>query len=386
MKFSPSATSRWMTCPASVRLSDGIVIPPSEYAVEGTGAHQLLETCQRLDIEPRVLLGETLETKDGPVVVTEEMVEAVGVFLAEIADMPVETSCIEQQLVSSTIEGLQGTADYLNFVGRELHVVDYKHGAGMPVAAEGNQQLLTYAGLAMETFAATFGQPEKVVLRIVQPRAESYGGEEQPKVKRWEVDPAQVNEHMEAVKAAVEIARREDAPLVPGDHCRWCPAKAQCPKLHQLAVQEAKADFRLPAPVELDDKKLLFWLDMGPILEDWLKGVRDHAKRRVEGGEPLPGWKLVESIGHRKWKGDEEDVGRKLVGHGFHPDDIYEPRTLKSPSQVEKVRPKGMKVKEAKVVVDEFTHRPVNGTSLVREGDRRPAIINNAANDFTRIE
>lgn len=372
-----------MTCPASVRLSDGIVIPPSDYAVEGTGAHQLLETCQRLDIEPKALLGETLVTKDGPVVVTEDMVDAVKVFLEEIAELPVETSHIEQQLASRETEGLQGTADYVNVIGSaELHVYDYKHGAGTPVAAEGNPQLLTYAGLAIETF----GQPEKVVLKIVQPRAESYGGDEQPKVKRWEVTPAQVNEHMEAVKAAVEIARREDAPLVPGDHCRWCPAKAQCPKLHQLAVQEAKADFRLPSPVELDEQKLLFWLDMGPVLEDWLKGVRDHAKRRVDGGEPLPGWKLVESIGHRKWKGDEEDVGRKLVGQGFHPDDIYEPRTLKSPSQVEKVRPKGMKVKEAKVVVDEFTHRPLIGSSLVREGDRRPAITNNAANDFTRIE
>ena len=382
MRFSPSAASRWMTCPGSVRMSEGIVQPPSEYAIEGTGAHQLLETSQRLGIDPAALLNQTLETKDGPVLVTAEMVEAVGVFLAEIAGLPEETSCIEQHLVSSAIAGLQGTADYVNLVGEELHLYDYKHGAGVSVSAEGNLQLLTYAGLAIETF----GQPEKVVLKIVQPRAESYGGDEQPKVKQWTVEPAQVHEHMEAVKAAVELARREDAPLVPGSHCRWCPAKAQCPQLHQLAVSEAKADFRLPAPVELDEQKLLFWLDMGPILEDWLKGIRDFAKRRVEGGEALPGWKLVESVGHRKWSGDEEDIGRYLSAQGFHPDDIYEPRTLKSPSQVEKVRPDGMKAKDAKEMVSELTHRPVNGTSLVREGDRRPAVTNKAANDFTRIQ
>lgn len=381
MKFSPSAAARWMACPGSVRLSEGITVPPSEYAIEGTGAHQLLETSQRLGIDPAELLDETLETKDGPVVVTADMVEAVQVFLAEIAALPPESSRIEQHLVSRTIEGLQGTADYVNIIGKEIHLYDYKHGAGVAVSAEGNLQLLTYAGLAMETF----GEPEQVTLKIVQPRAESFGGEERPKVQTWVVDPAQVKEHMAAVQAAIDIARREDAPLVPGSHCRWCAAKAQCPELHQIAVSEAKSDFRLPSPVELTQDRLLFWLDMAPILEDWLKSIKDHAKRHVESGEMLPGWKLVESVGHRRWDGNEEDIGRKLVGHGFHPDDIYEPRTLKSPSQVEKVRPEGMKVKEAKSVVDEHTTRRVNGTSLVRDGDRRPALANNAANDFTRI-
>lgn len=386
MRFSPSASVRWMTCPASVRLSDGIVIPPSEYAVEGTGAHQLLETSQRLGIDPAALLHQTMATKDGPVVVTEEMVDAVNVFLAEIADLPAETSSIEQHLVSRSIAGLQGTADYVNIVGKEIHLYDYKHGAGVAVAAEGNKQLLTYAGLVLETYRETVGEPEKVVLKIVQPRAESYGSDERPKVQRWDVSPAQVDEHMAEVKSAVATALREDAPLVPGDHCRWCPAKSQCPKLHQLAVAEAKSDFRLPSPVELTEEKLLFFLDYAPVLEDFLKGVREHARRLVESGAGLPGWKLVESVGHRRWSGNEEDIGRKLVGQGFHPDDVYEPRQLKSPSQVEKVRPAGMKAKEAKAVVDEFTTRPINGTSLVREGDRRPAVTNKAASDFTRIQ
>ena len=151
-------------------------------------------------------------------------------------------------------------------------------------------------------------------------------------------------------------------------------------------MSEAKSDFRLPAPVELDEQKLLFWLDFAPILEDWLKSIKDHAKRTVEGGSPLPGWKLVESVGHRRWSGVDEETAARLLDAGWHVDDIFEPRELKSPSQMEKVRPDGMKVKEAKQMLDDLSIRPVNGVSLVREGDRRPAITNNAANDFGRIE
>ena len=382
MRFSPSAATRWMTCPGSVRMSEGIVLPPSEYAVEGTGAHALLEYSQRFDMPPEEMVGKVIETKDGPVVVSEEMAESVGVFLAEITDLPTANCFIEQRLVSKSIAGLQGTADFVCKLEGVLHLYDLKYGAGVPVQVENNKQLLTYAGLAMEHF----GHAETVVLKIIQPRAQSYGGDEAPKVKTWSVDREQVQEHMAAVADAAAIAKRDDAPLVPGDHCRWCPAKAQCPKLHQLAVSEAKADFRLPAPVELDEQKLLFWLDMAPILEDWLKSIKDHAKRTVEGGNPLPGWKLVESVGHRKWSGVDEETAARLLDAGWHVDDIFEPRELKSPSQMEKVRPDGMKVKEAKQLLDDLSIRPVNGVSLVREGDRRPAITNNAANDFGRIE
>jgi hypothetical protein len=383
MKFSPSAASRWLTCPGSVPLSDGIESPASEYALEGTGAHQLLEICQRLGVHPLALLGRTLETKDGNIKVTEEMAEAVEVFLHEIVFLPEDTAHIEVFMVSKVVEGLQGTADYCNACDDVLHVYDYKHGAGVPVAAEGNLQLLTYAGLAMERFGDAF---DEVVLKIIQPRARGEGGDDAPKVKQWVVSREQVQEHMERVRMASLVARGEQPPLVPGDHCRWCAAKPHCPKLHQLAVSEAKADFRLPAPVELDQQKLLFWLEMGPILEDWLKSVRDFAKREAELGHDIPGWKVVQSIGNRKWSGVDEEIAQRLINQGFHPDDVYEPRKLKGPAQVEKCPPNGMKAKDAKAFVTELTVRPVTGTSLVRLGDGRPAITNTAANDFTRIE
>ena len=43
-RLSPSAASRWISCPASVRLLEGLEqAPSSPYAAEGTKAHALAE-------------------------------------------------------------------------------------------------------------------------------------------------------------------------------------------------------------------------------------------------------------------------------------------------------------------------------------------------------
>jgi len=41
--LSPSSSERWISCPPSVRMSEGIEEKPSEYAAEGTAAHSLCE-------------------------------------------------------------------------------------------------------------------------------------------------------------------------------------------------------------------------------------------------------------------------------------------------------------------------------------------------------
>ncbi len=42
-RLSPSAAERWMTCPGSVKLSEAIQDRESQYAAEGTAAHELAE-------------------------------------------------------------------------------------------------------------------------------------------------------------------------------------------------------------------------------------------------------------------------------------------------------------------------------------------------------
>jgi hypothetical protein len=42
-KLSPSGAERWMTCPGSIVLSEGMPNPDSTFAAEGTKAHELAE-------------------------------------------------------------------------------------------------------------------------------------------------------------------------------------------------------------------------------------------------------------------------------------------------------------------------------------------------------
>jgi hypothetical protein len=53
LKLRPSAASRWLACPASVRLSKDIPDQPSgDAAMAGTAIHALAETCYLLGDKP----------------------------------------------------------------------------------------------------------------------------------------------------------------------------------------------------------------------------------------------------------------------------------------------------------------------------------------------
>lgn len=393
MKFSPSASARWLACPGSVSLSEGMPNRASEYATQGTAAHSVLEQCQRLELSPWDFIGETIAVNENGVQaqieVTEEMAEAVSVFLAHIEGMP-PGAMIEKFMVSKEFPGLQGTADYLLSTGKgkrsALYLKDYKHGAGVAVSAEGNRQLLTYAVLAFEEM----GPHESVHISIIQPRSQD---DEGPKVKTWSLSKSIVLEHKEAIAEAYRLAHEAKADplpyLQPGDHCRWCPAKVACPKLHQLAVADAKADFSFPDPARMARERVLFWLSLAPVMADWLRAIEAHAKDLAEQGEQIPGFKLVESVGNRRWHGDSEDIADALIKAGFDEAELYEPRELKSPAQMEKAYPKakGMKAKQAKDIIANLTVRPTIGTRLVPDSDKRdPVLKSSAESDFARIE
>lgn len=51
-RLSPSSAERWMTCPGSVKLAEGIEDKGSSYAAEGTAAHELAEHILRGEMPP----------------------------------------------------------------------------------------------------------------------------------------------------------------------------------------------------------------------------------------------------------------------------------------------------------------------------------------------
>lgn len=66
-KLAPSAAKRWMSCPGSIRMSEGIPNTSSVFAAEGSAAHELCAHCLETGDRPETFLDMwiDLEAADG---------------------------------------------------------------------------------------------------------------------------------------------------------------------------------------------------------------------------------------------------------------------------------------------------------------------------------
>lgn len=363
-----SGFSRWSVCPGSVVLSQDLPSRDSEYSLEGTRAHELLEQCMRSGDDAWMHAAD-----DG---VTEEMVDGVQMFLDTVrADLKFYESCsvpavilIEQQF---SLEALGhpdafGTADVaiLFPAWGLLRVYDFKYGAGIVVDVEDNGQLRYYAvgmALAPEVAGHQLTEVENVV---VQPRCEHEDGY----VRRERLTIDELNQWVEKdLLPAIECTQAPDAPLVEGPHCRFCPVKqaAACPLLDNLHNQLAEAAEKAKDPAKearlMEDWELAERLARVNAVEMFIKAMKDEAFLRLQRGAPIPGWKLVPKKSNRVLKDGAEEKAREQWGDG-----AYETR-LKSPAQLEKL-------KGGKEWCAEWAFKPDTGLTIAPDTDRREGV------------
>lgn len=386
-KLSPSSAHRWMRCPGSVRLSAGIESVDTAYSREGTFAHGIAAAALSSGRPAVEYVGSV--GHGGEFTCDAKMAAHVQTYLDEIDVLalisPATPIVWVEQKVTLTPD-VYGTADAVVLVGDVLHVFDLKYGAGKFVPVEGNEQLLIYAAAALRTLleGGERAQVKKVVLHIVQPRRTDADDNAH---RSCEVERPDLNEFAQVAMEAAAATKAPDAPLVPGDHCYFCPAKPTCPALREQALVVAQEVFKdgdldhpvaPPAVETLPPEKVAQILKAGARLEDWLKGVRDYAAQLVWKGTPVPGYKLVAKLSNRKWT--SEDAAVKLLGeHGV---DAFEPAKVVSPAEAE--RRLG---KSKKGLVAPLTDRVVTGASLVPDSDKRPALTQGEVfTDLTETE
>lgn len=361
-KLSPSAAERWMTCPGSVVLSEGMPDKSSPFAEEGTCAHELAE---------KILMGSMT-------IGDSEMMAHVSIYVDHVMNLGGQLH-IEQRVKVNDV--VYGTADAVVWLDNEkhLHVCDLKYGAGVAVEVVGNLQLKIYALATL----LTFGYPAmQVTATIVQPRCPHSDGP----VRSVTYDVVDLLDFHADLEDAVRVVRdaQQHAPealldagfLTPSDKgCRWCKAAPKCPKLRSKAQEMAKQVFAPGLPY--DAKALADTLDFLPILEGWIKNTREFAYGEAEKGHALPRYKLVEKRATRKWR-DGVDAAQQLsviVG-----DDAFEPPSLKTPAAIEKLLPKNQRA-----LLDELTVKESSGHTLVHESDKRPAIQVDAKSAFANF-
>ena len=235
-RLGASGAHRWMKCPGSIRMAEGLAERTSSYAQEGSAAHAVAEYCLQKDKDADELIGKKVEG----VLVTEEMANAVQRYLdyvrerSEGCEVHIEETFSLEKL--NPPDDMFGTCDFAFFRDGRLTVMDYKHGAGVAVEIAGNPQLRYYATGAL----FTLGYPAKEVeMVIVQPRARHVDGP----IRSETIPTSELMKWAKKLMAVADAALLPDAPLVAGSWCRWCDASPVCPELQEQALRSAQVDF-----------------------------------------------------------------------------------------------------------------------------------------------
>lgn len=314
-RLSPSGTSRWLHCTKSLELCEGLPSTSSSYADEGTQAHDLAE---------RLLRGEKLS------VVDKEMLAAVKVYVDLVESYrrskTVHFEYIEKMLESEVIPGLGGTSDcvliYTDTDGSVvLHIIDYKHGAGYPVDAVENMQLLSYFAIWRSAWGFII---DKYRGTIVQPRAD---GDD---VKDWETTAERILEH----EAQILEALGKEPVFHVGEGCRWCRALSICPAVHEQAKKTAQEEF---SDLVSDKQRILEIYKILPALKALCDKIPTAMLDVFKSGDSIEGMKVIERMSHRRWALGQEATFGALETLGLSKDEFLEEPELKSPAQVEKL-------------------------------------------------
>jgi hypothetical protein len=376
-----SSASRWLACPGSIRMSHGIPDQSSIFAAEGTSAHELGERCLRAGFaDANDYLGEMITVGNHQFPVTEEMAEAVNLYVQTVKDYysPGDILFIEHRFdLSSVHSAMFGTNDAgIYKANGDLIVLDLKYGQGYAVEAENNVQLAFY-GLGLLNVPSLKGaRISGVELVIVQPRAPHVDGP----VRRWRTDAIHLMEFMEDLRVGALATEDPNAPLAAGPWCKFCKGAGICPALREVAITKAQDEFVDVLPDELTEAKISTLLEQCGLIEDGIRAIRREAYSRMSGGAKVPGWKIVGKRAIRKWASDDV-VPRLTMLFDLDEDQVVE-KKVRSPAQVEKLLPKAERAALADLIV-----KASSGTTLARETDRRPEVqpAADAVDDFDPV-
>ena len=154
-----------------------------------------------------------------------------------------------------------------------------------------------------------------------------------------------------------------------------------------MAQQSADKD-----PSVMSDAQIAQIMEAAPLMRQLLEGVEKEALRRLESGQIVPGFKLVNGRGSRAWALPEEVMAEKLVKMGIPKGAIYETK-LVSPAKAEKltwVKRDGTKVtltdRQLSTMNSEYVSKLAGKLTVVPESDSRPAVVTNAAPMFGAVE
>jgi len=230
------------------------------------------------------------------------------------------------------------------------------------------------------------GDIRKVFMTIVQPRINN--------LSEWEISTDELTKWAEeVVKPTAEKAFKGCEEYAPGEHCRFCKAKAQCKAraeklMELLPVAEkwqsdgSKAKQPLKTAGLYSPEELSRYIVAGELLKAWYEDISAHALELCLDGDGVPGFKAVEGRTSRDWT-DQDKAFEELQKAGTDKALLYNyvPLTL---AQAEKLVGK----KRFGEIVGNYVIKKPGKPALVPATDKRKAITNKveATAVFNKLE
>lgn len=362
--LSASASKRWLNCPPSAKLNAEIPDITTEYAKEGTDAHELAE------YKVNQLLGIKADNPTENLdYYNQEMEDCTDSYAQYIAEQMSQYSSpvvmVEQRLdFSRYVPGGFGTGDCIIVADDTLTVVDFKYGKGVAVEAEHNPQMMLYALGALEMFSILYDIIE-IQMVIFQPRIENISEFSMPvsDLMNWAENE---------LKPKAELAAKGEGEFCAGEHCRFCKVKNTCRKRAEYNLAIAKYDFA--PPDMLEDSEIEMILERADALTAWAADVKEYALSEALKGRKWNGYKVVEGRSNRKYT-DEKAVVSAVKAAGKDP--YSEPKIL---GITEMTKMLGGK-KKFDELLSKYVCKPQGKPTLVPESDKRKE-WSSAENDF----
>ena len=375
-----SKADQWLACPPSARTQESVAESGSDYAQEGTLAHELAEVkllgrATKRNAKKRKALAEQYEKIKANKFYDQEMEQATDEycslveerFMAAKARSSDAVILLEARLdfTDWVPEGF-GTGDVVLIADGVLEVIDLKYGKGVPVSAYNNAQIRLYGLGALVGYGYLYSIDE-VHMTIIQPRLDSVSTDVMP------IDDL-LDWAEKVVKPAAVLAFAGEGDFCSGDHCRWCKVKGNC---------RARADENMRALAhEFQDPALLTNEEIGSILfiteqlKTWAKDVEEYAGGQALKGNPIPQWKLVEGRSNRSIS--NKDAAIEIFKESALDAEKYlKPQDLLGIGELEKRIGK----KEFAKLLEGLIVKPPGKPTLAPETDKRPE-MNSVENDF----
>ena len=368
-KLSASSAHRWLNCTAAPGFEAQFPRTTSEYAQEGTLAHEYCELAGRLKFGQidDAAWEEGIGRLQADPMFNPEMLDTALFYSGRLWDAslaykepPAVFFEVRVPLGEWIPEGF-GTCDCCMIGGDTLHIFDYKHGKGVKVESEGNPQMRLYALGALAKFRPIYGDSiKRVVTEIIQPRISEDENTE-------EITAEELLAWGESIKPTAHAAfTGENAEFCAGDWCRFCAGKAQCRARAKgfTALEEFAA--MSPDDDRLSEDDIADLLRRGAGLVKWYEDLQEYARGAILGGRAINGWKVVAGRSTRVFS-DADEAMKRLRDAGYDDAILYERKPL-TLAALEKTIGK----KPFTEICGSLITSPPGKPTLVEESDKRP--------------